>query len=201
MDISDVVFRLAEIGLIYQQNRILDRTNVIMTNDQKKPKSKAEMQLAMPMSRWDAIRERLKPLETKWPVIIIVLLVAGQWTYPLWSKWVFGTGTLVVAISAAESPMDIPQLSVIDHETFEDNSSVPLDGHIYKDCTFINSCLMYDGGAYRLENATFEGTVKVCARMPRLMNFEQLESDLHPEHKPVEKKKMLPVFANPAPSD
>jgi len=46
-------------------------------------------------------------------------------------------------------------MKVVKDQTFE-NESVPLDGSINDRCVFVNSCRLYDGGPYQLQNTTFK---------------------------------------------
>ena len=79
---------------------------------------------------------------------------------------------LILNISAYDPPYPAP-LRVISDQTFEDQD-VPLDGHIYENCTFKNICFMYDGGAYGIHNSTIKGNWKVCVKESTLKNYMAL---------------------------
>jgi hypothetical protein len=64
-------------------------------------------------------------------------------------------------------------MQVVSHKTFEDQD-VPLDGYIYENCTFKNTCFMYGGGAFGLHNSTVTGQWKVCVSDQRLKNDRSL---------------------------
>jgi hypothetical protein len=156
---------------------------------------------AQPVAAW---RMRMAEFRRYWPLASMLVLAVAIWIQPyvITSPEKGSDTLLVVTISAAESPSNAT-LTVISNETFDDNSNVPLDGYVYRDCTFVNSCLMYDGGAYRLENATFKGHRKICVRSPRLKNLAQLMWDFD-EIKPLfspSKKTVIPYLANPEPSE
>jgi hypothetical protein len=69
------------------------------------------------------------------------------------------------------------QMKVIKDQTFE-NESVPLDGYIYDHCTFVNACLLYDGGPYQLQSATFKDHWKICVKEQPLKNYAELQRAL-----------------------
>jgi hypothetical protein len=94
---------------------------------------------------------------------------------------------LVVTVAADSPPASAP-LQVIPHQSFE-GGDIPLDGHVYEDCTFAdNACLLYDGRPYRLENATFETRPRVCVHEQGLLNYVSL----------MEKLKLFPEGKNRA---
>ncbi len=84
----------------------------------------------------------------------------------------FGWQSTTVTISAYDANVNNP-LKIVSGQTFED-ADVPLDGYSYNDCTFINSCLLYKGGAYQLQNATFKSHWKVCVESGPLANYQAL---------------------------
>jgi len=97
-----------------------------------------------------------------------------------WAPWVTGRSPLywfrpksITVTTAAFSPSSVAQLRLVEKKTFEDQQ-VPLDGYVYRDCTFRNVCLIYDGGAYQLHNATFTKGWSVCARSEPLQNYSSL---------------------------
>jgi hypothetical protein len=83
-----------------------------------------------------------------------------------------------VTISAYPQGAAQQTLQVISGLTFE-NENIPLDGHVYDRCTFINVCLLYDGGAYELQHATFKDHWKICVKEPPLKNYSALSFALH----------------------
>jgi hypothetical protein len=195
--IGAVIGFLVYAYLMYRQNALIEKQNAIF-EEQNRLMSKKKGATMQPLSKGSL-------LTNYWPLAAMAALTILTWgslagAYYYSKRPATNDQTLTVSISSAEAPVDYPNMSVIVHETFEDNSSIPLDGHIYKDCTFKNSCLMYDGGAYRLENATFEGSRKICVRTPRLKNLVQLQADIK-KGPALENKMVIPFFANPTPSD
>jgi hypothetical protein len=86
-------------------------------------------------------------------------------------------------------------LQVVKEQTFE-NESVPLDYHVYDHCTFIHSCLLYDGGPYQIQHSNFRDHVKVCVRVPQLKNYSDLMSELkmlRPAVRQADKSVMMTV--------
>jgi hypothetical protein len=80
--------------------------------------------------------------------------------------------TITITNFAFEPPPPEP-LIIVSHKTFKDQD-VPLDGYVYADSIFINVCLLYEGGAYQLQNATFQGQIKICSNEPRMKNHADL---------------------------
>src|SRR5205823_2005234 len=68
-------------------------------------------------------------------------------------------------------------LEVVTEKTFE-NVSVPLDGYVYDRCMFVNVCLVYAGGAYQLQHASFKEHWSVCTKEPPLKNLGDLQAAL-----------------------
>ncbi len=85
---------------------------------------------------------------------------------------------LLESVTISAYPSWPETLQIIPKQTFE-NESVPLDGHAYDHCTFINVCLLYDGGAYQLQDATFKEHWKICVKEPQLKNYMNLADALH----------------------
>ena len=83
-----------------------------------------------------------------------------------------------VTVTAYPPPGTSQTMQVISGQTFE-NESLPLDGHVYDHCTFVNVCLLYDGGAYQLQHVTFKDHWKVCVKEPSLKNYDELEKAMH----------------------
>jgi hypothetical protein len=83
-----------------------------------------------------------------------------------------------VTISAYPEGSGQQTLQLVSGQTFE-NENIPLDGHVYDHCTFTNVCLLYDGGAYQLQHATFKDHWKICVKEPQLKNYSSLEFALH----------------------
>lgn len=107
-------------------------------------------------------------------VIALGLIGSGVSLYPTIAIRL-GWKSLTLNVSAYQ-PADGP-LTVISNQTFE-NADVPLDGHVYDHCRFINSCFLYDGGAYQLHNSVVINHWRVCVKDDRLKNFSQLMSAL-----------------------
>jgi hypothetical protein len=104
-------------------------------------------------------------------IIAMGLVTSCVTLYPTAAR-LFGWQSTTVTMSAYNPDVNNP-LKIVSGQTFE-NADVPLDGYSYNDCTFINSCLLYDGGAYQLQNATFKSHWKVCVRDPKLKNYNDL---------------------------
>src|SRR6266436_1349475 len=83
-----------------------------------------------------------------------------------------------VTISAYPEGSAQQTLQVVFGQTFE-SENVPLDGHVYDHCTFINVCLLYDGGPYQLQHSTFKDHWKICVKEPPLKNYSSLAFALH----------------------
>jgi hypothetical protein len=78
-----------------------------------------------------------------------------------------------VTVSAYPEAFETQTLKVMSRQTF-DNENIPLDGYAYDHCTFINVCLIYNGGAYQLQHATFKDGWRVCTKAPALKNHTDL---------------------------
>jgi hypothetical protein len=83
-----------------------------------------------------------------------------------------------VSVSAYPAPGVSQNLAVVSNETFE-NENVPLDGRIFDHCTFVNVCLLYDGGAYQIQHSTFRDNWRVCVKEPALKNYSELALAMH----------------------
>jgi len=83
-----------------------------------------------------------------------------------------------VTISAYPDGTNQGTLQVVTNQTFEDQT-VPLDGHIYDHCTFINACLLYEGGPYQLQHVTFINKWRTCSTTPALKNYLSLMFAMH----------------------
>jgi hypothetical protein len=83
-----------------------------------------------------------------------------------------------VIISAYPEGPAQQSLQVVSGQTFE-NENIPLDGHVYDHCTFVNVCLLYDGGPYQLQHATFKDHWKICVKELALKNYLSLALALH----------------------
>ena len=106
--------------------------------------------------------------------IIVVGLAASIVTQYLSYAYNHQTYLDDVTISAYR---DGAVLKLVKEQTFE-NESVPLDGYNYDHCTFVNSCLLYDGGPYQLQSATFKDHWKVCVKDEPLKNYAALQTAL-----------------------
>src|SRR5690348_2840992 len=108
---------------------------------------------------------RLSLLKTYWPLVGMSALTILTWSaiaYDVYTRD-YATDLPLVVTVAADSPSTGTSLSVVSHQTFE-GGDVPLDDHVYEDCTFTDhACLIYNGGPYRLENVTFETEPRVCS--------------------------------------
>jgi hypothetical protein len=111
-------------------------------------------------------------------VLMGVLVVVGMVGQGI-ALYVNYRGSHMVAIddlSISAYPMEsVPSqsLQVVKDQTFE-NESIPLDGHVYDHCTFINSCLLYDGGPYQIQHSNLRKHTRVCVRIPQLKNYSNL---------------------------
>ncbi len=135
----------------------------------------------VPMPAW--IRAHLSFDKAMGAVVILGLLGSATSLYLNYQR---DHPTILedVTISAYLEGGNAP-LAVIRDQTFE-NVDIPLDGHIYDHCTFINACLMYSGGAYQLQHATFKNHWRVCAAEPSLKNLLALQFALQ-QMRPITK--------------
>lgn len=83
-----------------------------------------------------------------------------------------------VTIAAYPEGSTQQTLKVVSGQNFE-NENVPLDGYVYDHCTFTNVCLLYDGGAYQLQHATFKEHWKICVKEAPLKNYSSLAFAMH----------------------
>ncbi len=156
VDIWTPIYAIATIYLMYRQNQILERQNQIMLSQGGKPKADNAKPLLPVLAR----------VGRYWPMLTMLVLAVTTWlphfipslpqTFQSKEK-----GQLTVTVSSV-----IPgrvALQELDNKTFED-ADVPLDGYFFKNCSFINCCLTYEGGGYILENATFKKHWHICVR-------------------------------------
>jgi hypothetical protein len=87
------------------------------------------------------------------------------------------------------------KLAVISNETFQDQD-VPLDGYMYDHCTFINVCMVYRGGNYRLESVNLRKHWKVCVVDQTLQNLHDFYHQLNFFKDRIKDSKK--VFINPS---
>jgi hypothetical protein len=124
-------------------------------------------------------------------VILAGLIMSGFQLYPTLARE-FGWQSVTVTISAYNTGTN-SSLKIISGQTFE-NADVPLDGYSYNECTFINSCLLYDGGPYQLQNSTFKKHWAVCVKEnSSLMSYSSLLFALDPRITPRRSHKTLVV--------
>ena len=153
MDAFGIAQGVATLYLLWQQNRILAR----------------QAPSPMPPPSW---KQKLSSLRRYWPMTMMAILAAIAW-YPRFVSPAPVDLPMIVTI-AADNPAPSSPLSIITHQTF-DGGDVPLDGYLYENCTFTeNACLVYKGGAYRLENATFETRPRLCVDSQELVNYDDL---------------------------
>jgi len=144
---------------MYRQNEILKEQNAIM---RRTSKSKA-----VPSSPW---------LKLHWPMAAMLGLAVVTWLphfIPSLPQDFQSKERSPMTVSISSESSGSVSLEEISDKTFED-ADVPLDGHFFKNCTFINICLLYSGGEYRLENATFKKQWHVCVKNADLTNYASL---------------------------
>jgi len=84
--------------------------------------------------------------------------------------------SITLNISVYDPPYPAP-IHVVSGKKFEDQD-VPLDGYIYEQCTFKNTCFLYEGGAFGLHNSTVMNHWKVCVKDQRMKNYSQILEEL-----------------------
>jgi hypothetical protein len=167
----DFLFKVATVYFLWQQNRILAKAEPLMS-----------------ATRFDMLREKL---QRYWPMVVMVALTAGIWAQPYFAPIPEGERLPLVVTVAADLPSN-ETLVTISNQTF-DGGDIPLDGHIYENCTFTNhACLLYDGGPYRLENATFQTHPHLCAHTQALKNYLQLQEALKLTETPLHNRTLVP---------
>jgi hypothetical protein len=141
------------------------------------------------------IREHWRDSTANWSRVVAAFVIVVTWgaiAWDMYDRYYVGISLPLVVTIAADAPSSGTPLEVIPHQTFE-GGDIPLDGHIYENCTFTdNACLLYNGGAYRLENVTFETVPRLCVHTPELQNYAELLAALKLSTKPLHSRSIIP---------
>jgi len=170
MEIVNVIVAILMVYFMYQQNNILAETNRIMQSQTSGQKSKET----------PAVKTWRMSLRRYWPMAGMAILAVLTWlplfipSIPQGFRLPSYNKQLTVSISSTSTPGTLDEIV---GKTFED-ADVPIDGHAFKNCIFINCCLLYDGGAYVLENTKFRKHWSVCVKNDDLKNFQSLATAL-----------------------
>jgi hypothetical protein len=116
-----------------------------------------------------AMRQQSPSRKRQWFLLLAILgsiAMSGIGLYQVHSK---KPDSLLLNISAYDPPHAGP-MNVISDQKFEDQD-IPLDGFVYKNCSFKNVCFEYDGTSYILQNSTVQGSWKVCVKDSKLKNY------------------------------
>lgn len=131
--------------------------------------------------KWKAGGSKVHPtlkkiLESNRALGVLIILGIAFSMYSLWIQmgWPLGQRTLTLNISEGPSS-GTANLKMVEGETFSDQQ-VPLDGYFYKNDTFTNVCVMYNGGYFGMENVKLVHNWKVCSMSDSVRSLVELMS-------------------------